>query len=366
MRALGLMSGTSLDGVDSAVIETDGETITHWGASGFRAYTPQERLILKAALSEGEFLTDRTARPKAVALAEEVVTQAHCEAIVQVCKNNSIALETLDVIGFHGQTILHKPQNRLTVQIGNGAALAKTFGCTVVHDFRADDVEAGGQGAPLVPVFHRALAQSLGLPLPCAFINVGGVANITFIASDGAMLACDTGPGNALIDDLVFARSGQPYDKDGALARAGTVQQSILDEALALPFFAQPLPKSLDRNAFANLNEKVAQLGLEDAAATLTAFTAHSLALCSRMLPVTPKVWVVAGGGAYNATLLHTLRALLPSPVHTAEEHGLRSDSLEAQAFAFLAVRAVQQKPLTFPGTTGIHTPLTGGKITCG
>ena len=276
-RALGLMSGTSMDGVDVALIETDGAGRVVFGPFASFAYSDEDRALLRAALADAAALTDRTARPGALAEAERLVTERHAEAVAAFLRAQSIRPETLDVIGFHGQTVLHKPDQRLTVQIGDGAALARACGVDVVFDMRAADVAAGGQGAPLVPVFHQALARAAGLAGPVVVANIGGVANITSLAPGRDPLAGDTGPGNALLDDLMLERTGVAIDRDGACAARGHVNDAALAALTAHAFFAAPLPKSLDRNAFSRA--AVAGLATEDAAATLTAFTAETYRL---------------------------------------------------------------------------------------
>lgn len=361
LTALGLMSGTSLDGIDVALIETDGERIAEFGPVGYRPYAQGERDLLRRALAAAPGLADRTARPGVLAEAEAMVTQAHAGAVEDFLDANRLDRRELAVIGFHGQTVLHRPEQRLTVQIGDGAALARLLGVPVAFDMRAADVAAGGQGAPLVPVFHRALVEDLKRPHPVAVLNVGGVANVTFI--DGPdLIACDTGPGNALIDDFMGARTGAACDRDGAAAARGRIDETWLAAALAHPFFAAPPPKSLDRNAFAGL--AAAALSLEDGAATLTAFTAAAVAAVVALLPRPPRSWIVAGGGARNPSLMRMLaERLAPAGVETAQAIGWSSDAVEAQAFAYLAVRAVNGLPITFPGTTGVSQPMTGGLV---
>lgn len=359
MRAIGLMSGTSMDGVDVALIDTDGERVTAFGPVSCRPYTEAERAVLRQALTEAVSMTDRTARPGVLAQAELVVTDAHVDAVEAFLSNHGIAPSSIDLIGFHGQTVLHRPQDRLTVQIGDGAALAKRLGMAVVHDMRAADVAAGGQGAPLVPVYHRALARSLGEAGPLLVVNIGGVSNITYIDGD-TLIACDTGPGNALLDDFMLGATGQAYDADGALAAQGRVDEEWVAQALQNPFFRVPPPKSLDRNHFAALS--VAGFAPADGAATLTAFTAASIASIVPLLAKAPRSVIVAGGGARNPILLAMLRArVAPAQVQDADSLGWSADAIEAQAFGFLAVRSARGLPLTFPGTTGVASPLSGG-----
>ncbi len=362
LRAIGLMSGTSLDGVDVALIRTDGERVAGFGPSGYRPYAESERAVLRQALAVATALSERTARPGVLADAEQVVTRAHAEAVGAFLRDNGLAAREIDIVGFHGQTVLHRPQRRLTVQIGGAAALAKTIGIPVMHDFRAADVAAGGQGAPLVPVYHRALARSLEREGPVVLVNIGGVANITYIDGAETLIACDTGPGNALLDDFMARVAGRPFDNEGRLAAQGKADEAWLSAALDHPFFAKPPPKSLDRNDFAAFAPQ--GLSPADGAATLTAFTAASIAAVAPLLPAMPRSWIVVGGGARNPTLLRMLRTRLsPASVETGDDHGWSSDAIEAQAFGYLAVRALKGLPLSYPATTGVPEPMPGGVL---
>ena len=365
-RAIGMMSGTSMDGVDVALIETDGEAHVVQGPSGFRPYVDSERALLRAALADAKGLTDAAQRPGILPQAEAFITCAHAEAVETFCRAQGVDLSGVDVIGFHGQTVLHRPERGLTVQIGDGAELAERLGRPVVFDLRSADVKAGGQGAPLVPVYHRALvaqarAAGPGLPEVVAVLNLGGVANATILSGDADPLACDTGPGNALIDDFVLSRTGAAYDEGGALAAAGHVDPAVLAGLLAHPFFEKSLPKSLDRNDFSS--ERVAALSDADGAATLTAFTAHALARLLPHLPERPAMWIACGGGARNLAMLEMIEAAVGAPVKPAEKFGWSSDAMEAQAFAYLAVRSSLGLPITFPGTTGVAVAMTGGRL---
>jgi anhydro-N-acetylmuramic acid kinase len=270
--------------------------------------------------------------------------------------------EDIDIVGFHGQTVLHRPEKRLTVQIGDAAALAKTIHIPVMHDFRAADVAAGGQGAPFVPVYHRALAQALEREGPIAVVNIGGVSNITYIDGSDTLIACDTGPGNALLDDHMFRTMNLPIDCEGRFAAQGRADEKWVARALELPFFSRRPPKSLDRNDFASL--KLGDMPPADGAATLTAFTAASIARIVPLLPKRPKDWIVCGGGARNHTLMRMLRErVAPANVQAAETLGWASDAIEAQAFGFLAARGLKGLPLSYPATTGVPMPMTGGII---
>jgi anhydro-N-acetylmuramic acid kinase len=361
LTALGLMSGTSLDGVDVALIETDGRRVNALGPSGYRPYTDTERGLLRQALYEAADLPDRAARPGCLREAERVVTSAHAEAVATFTAQHRMRFDDIDIVGFHGQTVLHRPDKKLTVQIGDALTLAKTICIPVMYDFRAADVEAGGQGAPFVPVYHRALAQSLEWEGPTVVVNIGGVANITYIDGD-TLIACDTGPGNALLDDHMFRRMNQRFDTEGRTAALGKVDAAWIARALEMPFFSLPPPKSLDRNDFAGL--KLGDIPPEDGAATLTAFTAAAIARVAPLLPKEPKNWIVAGGGARNLTMLRMLReCLAPATVRAADTLGWASDAIEAQAFGFLAARGLKGLPLSYPATTGVPFPMTGGMI---
>jgi len=358
------MSGTSQDGVDVALIDTDGETIARFGPTACRPYTQPERTLLRRATAAAATLTDRSARPRIVAEAEALVTGAHGEAVEAFLTANGIGAGEVAVIGFHGQTLLHRPDRRLTVQIGDGSALARRLGIPVVYDFRGADVAAGGQGAPLAPLFHRALVRQLGVEPPVAALNIGGVANITYVDGD-EVIACDTGPGNALIDDFLRLRTGRPLDTDGQMAARGRVDEAAIGRLLAHPFFAAPPPKSLDRNDFRGwAGGTLEARSVADGAATLTAFTAAAVARVLPHLPRAPRTWIVSGGGARNPTLLRMLsERLAPARVESAHDVGWSVDSLEAQAFAYLAVRSLRGLPISLPTTTGAPRPLTGGVL---
>jgi anhydro-N-acetylmuramic acid kinase len=365
--AIGLMSGTSYDGVDVALIETDGEEIGRLGPTGYRPYSARERDVLRRAIAVAANLTRPTDRPKLLVEAEELVTDMHAEAVEAFLAANGMPPSAVAVVGFHGQTVVHRPDRGMSVQLGNGPVLAARLGIPVVYDFRAADIAAGGQGAPVVPVFHRAMVRLLKRAHPVAVLNVGGVANLTFIDGAADLIAFDTGPGNALIDDFVRLRTGQPQDDEGRTAAAGKVDEAAVARVLAHPFFAKRPPKSLDRNAFRQWvaeEGRLTAMGMEDGAATLTAITAAAVAHATTLLPRAPTSWIVAGGGTRNPTLMRMLaERLAPTPVTTAGAVGWSADALEAQAFAFLAVRALKGLPLTFPTTTGVSRPLPGGVL---
>ena len=358
LRAVGLMSGTSLDGIDAALLTSDGERVEAFGAARTTSYPEAFRGRLRRFLGR-----EPTADADDLATIEEL-TDRHAEAVRLLLTEANLAPGDIDLVGFHGQTVLHRPDQRRTVQIGCGRRLAETLGIPVVGDFRSADVQAGGEGAPLVPLYHAALAQDL--PRPLAVLNIGGVANITWIGEQGnspSVLAFDTGPGNALLDDFVSARTGQPCDVGGALAAAGRVDGARVMAWLRHPWFRRPPPKSLDRDDFRFVLDAVADLSPADGAATLTAFTARAVTLALLALPDAPRRWLVSGGGRHNNALMRMLGDQLGAPVEPVEKAGWRGDVLEAEAFAFLAVRAVRGLPLTLPTTTGVAHPLTGGTL---
>lgn len=358
MRAIGLMSGTSMDGVDLALVETDGDASVTLGPTAFTPYPGALRRLLKRANEVALGLDDRTARPAPLAEAEAWVTRAQTEAVAAFVAGLD---SRPDVVGFHGQTVMHAPERGMTIQLGDGAAMARGLGLPVVYDLRAADVAAGGEGAPLVPVFHRALVLQAGLPLPAAVLNIGGVANVTYVGPDGDIVAFDTGPGNALLDDLMEARHDQLMDEGGLRAAAGTADEAVLRAYLADPYFDRPAPKSLDRSQFDRT--LVDHLSTEDAAATLVAVTAGAVARGLAMLESAPKSLTIGGGGARNPTLMAALERATGLVPESADVFGWSAAFLEAQAFGYLAVRSLKGLPITFPKTTGVPAPITGGVL---
>jgi anhydro-N-acetylmuramic acid kinase len=357
---LGLMSGTSLDGVDAALVETDGERVARAGAALTLPYDAGLRTRLRALLDRAEMLARDDAE---LAAAERALTDRHAEAVAALLDSAGASARDIVGIGFHGQTILHRPARRLTWQIGDATRLARATSIPVVHDFRSADVAAGGQGAPLAPLWHAALAG--GLERPVAVLNLGGVGNVTWIGADGAVIACDTGPGNGPLDDWVAARAGVPYDDGGRIAAAGTVAVGVLARLMAHPFFSAPPPKSLDRLDFAAAiaSSGLASLPVADGAATLAAFTAAAVAALRTHLPAPPRRWLVAGGGRRNRAIMTALAAALGVAVDPVEAIGWDGDALEAQAFAYLAARSMRRLPLSLPTTTGVPEPMPGGRL---
>ena len=356
VTALGMMSGTSLDGIDVALLRTNGENLVERGPSKTFPYDASQQSLLRQALADATGLDERNARPGVLADAESRLTCWHSAAAREFLRENNLYYGDISVAGFHGQTVLHRPEKNLTVQLGDGVALAKALGIPVAYDMRAADVAAGGQGAPLVPAYHRALAKVL----PCVFVNVGGVANVTYVGADGELLAFDTGPGNALLNDWMEKHRDVGFDDGGKTALSGKVSVAHVEHAMTHSFFGQRPPKSLDRNDFAKLD--FSSLGFEDGAATLARFTVEAIAASQRWFPTKPVQWVICGGGRHNQAIMQGLRAKLPGVV-SAEDVSLNGDSIEAEAWAYLAVRSLYGLPLTYPGTTGVARPLTGGVL---
>ena len=354
------MSGTSLDGVDAALLETDGEVIVRPGPALGLAYSSELRAVLRQAI---DVARDKGAAALGLDIirdAERRLTAAHSEVVLRLLRDAGLAAGDISYLGFHGQTILHRPTERLTLQIGDGAALARDTGINVVNDFRTNDVLAGGQGAPLVPLYHQALVRAQRFSGPIAVVNIGGVANVTFVGSDGYLLAFDTGPGNAAIDDWAMKHLGVPVDRDGALARQGRSRDDIVRELLRHPYFDKLPPKSLDRLDFTF--DAVEGLSPADGAATLTEFTAASLARALEHLPSSPEKWIICGGGRHNPALMAALAERLEG-VASADDLGWRGDYLEAEAFAYLAMRSVKKLPLSLPTTTGVPRAMSGGRL---
>ncbi|MEM9732658.1 MAG: anhydro-N-acetylmuramic acid kinase [Pseudomonadota bacterium] len=360
LTAIGLMSGTSMDGIDVALVETDGDGIFHFGPTMAMAYPPAFKGRLERGLLDAQAIKERTDRPGDLVALEQALTDFHAQVVNRFLTENGLAVHSIDLLGFHGQTVLHRPNEGVTIQLGDGQALADATGITTVYDMRAADMEAGGQGAPLIPVFHRALAGSLKNTGPTCFVNIGGISNITYVDGE-TLIAFDTGPGNALIDQWVAQKAGIPFDSGGTIASEGRVLASVVNRYLAAPFFDESGPKSLDRNDFPPLESGSAELA--DGARSLARLTAEAIAKSLDQLPTAPARWIISGGGRLNVTIMGDLAEILDgAEVQTAEAAGFDGDMMEAQAFAYLAVRARRSLSLTFPTTTGCRGAVTGGK----
>lgn len=348
--AIGLMSGPSLDGIDAALLCSDGQSVAETGLAITTPYDEMFRAGLRGLLGGEGHVTE----------IERDLTLRHAQVVETLLAKSGLERSEIAVVGFHGHTIQHEPEKGCTRQIGDGALLASEVGIDVVADFRSRDVAEGGEGAPFAPLYHAAL--STGLERPLAVLNLGGFGNVTWIGrEDGEVLAFDTGPGNALINDWVAARAGLAYDRGGALAATGQIAEDALANLMADGYFDRPPPKSLDRDAFDMA--PVSGLSREDGAATLTAFTAAAVAAGAAHFPEPILRYLVTGGGRHNATLMAMLADRLEAPVEPVEAVGWDGDALEAQAFAYLALRAIDGLPLSLPSTTGVKQPTTGGVL---
>ncbi len=351
-----------MDGIDAAILRTDGAGVVEPVASLTIPYAPAFRAELQGVLGGGGPV-ERVA---------EALTRHHADAVAAVLTAATLSSGEIDVIGFHGHTILHQPEQRRTWQIGDGALLASLTGIDVVADFRGADVAAGGEGAPLAPIYHGAICHDAisQADWPVCVLNIGGVANLTWIGAGASveagtvfdhLLAFDTGPGNALIDDWVATHCAVPFDRDGAIAAGGTVDAGCLKKLLAHAYFDRHPPKSLDRDDFTIAT--VEGLSPADGAATLVAFTVAAIKRAGAHLPAPPARWIVTGGGRHNGFLMAQLSAGLEAPVVSTEQIGWDGDAIEAQAFAYMAVRSLRGLPLSGPTTTGAPAPLCGGLL---
>lgn len=372
--ALGLMSGTSMDGVDAAMLLTDGETISEFGYSAFSPYSEGDAPALQAVAADWQKYRPPTGDvlKAELAQAEADVARSHANAIVNATTGPAHWHDPVmpQVVGFHGQTVAHAPDEGWTWQLGDGDALSRILNRPVVWDFRTEDVGAGGEGAPLAPFYHFALAKHIGAAEPLAFLNIGGVANLTWVdpmrdtpEEDGALLAFDTGPGNAMVNDWMKSQTGAAYDANGVAAAGGLVHGDRLVSNSGSDYLSRPGPKSLDRNDFHGVLRTMEGLSVDDGAATLTAFTADCVAASVAHMPSAPARWLVCGGGRLNKTMMAMLSERLEAPVEPVEAVGLDGDMLEAQAFAYLAVRVLRGLPTSAPSTTGCKVPICGGRI---
>jgi len=346
---VGTISGTSADGIDLAEIETDGRSVARFGPAATADYAYETRAAVLEAIARGP--ADRSGWPEIARL----VTRDHADALRAFIAEHGLAA---DLVVFHGQTVWHDPQHGETVQLGDPQALADDLGIPVVGDLRLADMAAGGEGAPLVPVYHQAL--SLDLPQPLCFLNIGGVSNLTYV-DRSTLIAFDIGPGNALLDDWIRRHQAGDHDRNGGISAKGRVDRAWLEKALTHPFFGRPGPKSLDRNAFAL--DLAAETSLQDGAATLAAFTAAAVAKSVSLLPSDPKLWIVCGGGRLNPTLMRELNERLAGEVVPSDRYDIDGDALEAQAMAFLGARLKAGLPTSYPETTGAREPVVGGRL---
>ncbi|WP_291664621.1 MULTISPECIES: anhydro-N-acetylmuramic acid kinase [unclassified Bosea (in: a-proteobacteria)] len=355
LTAIGVISGTSMDAIDVSLVTSDGRDRLAFGAGASYPYRDQTRRALQAVIADAE-----RAASEPLAELEAAVTADHLAAIRSYADDQGLDFGAVDLVGLHGQTIYHRPERRFTRQLMNGQAVADALGIPTVDRFRDADVAAGGEGAPFAPLYHRALAQELEQPV--MVLNLGGVGNITYVDGD-TVIAFDTGPASAILDDFMQRRLGRPYDADGALATSGRVHDELVAGFMANPYFDRPAPKALDRNDFHRRARVVEPLSDADGAATLAAFTVESIVAALRHVPKRPRRWLVGGGGRLNRHFMARLGERLGVPVEPVETVGWNGDALEAQIFAYFAIRSLRNLPLSLPSTTGVPRPLTGGRL---
>ncbi|MDM8344020.1 anhydro-N-acetylmuramic acid kinase [Pseudochrobactrum sp. sp1633] len=365
-RAIGLMSGTSMDGIDLALIATDGEQVVERIASGSMTYSDAFRARLKQGLVDARALQQRDERIGILEKLEHDLTLLHAVAVQDFLFANGLSANDVDVIGFHGQTVLHRPDDALTVQIGDGALLAQETGIDVVYDMRAEDMRHNGQGAPLIPAYHAALAHNLEQQpdMPVVFVNIGGISNLTYVDETGRLAAFDSGPGNMLIDQWMELHGQGSFDAGGALALNGKTDAVLTAHYLSNAFFTGNQRRSLDRGDFAVPEKGV--VSVQDGARTLAYVAAASILQSAAHLPQKPRSYVVSGGGRKNAAIMAELSELAQAEgavVIDADSAGLDGDSMEAEAWGYLAVRSLKDLPLTYPSTTGCDTPVSGGVL---
>ncbi|MFT4181262.1 MAG: anhydro-N-acetylmuramic acid kinase [Rhizobium sp.] len=364
--AVGLMTGTVLDGnIDVALIKTDGERIAEFGPYELAPYPDWIRRLLEETLTQARAWNFDGPEPAIFAEAQEALTRTQSAAVKALVEASGMTMADIGVVGFHGQTVLHRaPQKGRsgdTRQLGDGELMHSILGTKVAYDFRTADVRAGGQGAPLAAAYHTALLHGAGTGGDTAILNLGGVANITWSDGEGNFVAFDTGPANAPLNDFVKSHGLGDMDRDGALGKAGRVDEARLAKLLEHPYLTAPYPKSLDRFDFgASMAEG---LSPEDGAATLSAFTASAVGKALDLLPRRPTKLVVSGGGRRNPTIMSMLRTRAGAEPIFAETLGWRGDAVEAECFAFLAVRVLRGLPISFPGTTGVPAPMCGGRL---
>lgn len=355
LTAIGVISGTSMDGIDVSLVTSDGHDAVSFGAGASYPYRDETRQALQAVIADAE-----RASSEPLAELEAAVTADHLAAVERFIADQGLDPAAIDLVGLHGQTVYHRPERRFTRQLIDGQAVADALGIATIDRFRHADVAAGGEGAPFAPLYHRALAQ--GLEPPVMVLNLGGVGNVTYIDGE-TVIAFDTGPASAILDDFVSRRLGRPFDEDGALAAGGRVHDDLVAGFMANPYFDRPAPKSLDRNDFHRRAQVVEPLSDADGAATLAAFTVESLVAALRHVPRAPRRWLVGGGGRLNRHIMDRLAGRLGVPVEPVEAAGWDGDALEAQLFAYLAIRSLKGLPLSLPSTTGVPEPMPGGRL---
>jgi anhydro-N-acetylmuramic acid kinase len=358
ISALGLMSGTSMDGIDGSIISSDGTNIKEYKISNYTEYsTTTTTLLFKAFNNISNFMKDTDSKKEL----SYRVTIDHALAAEKLINKSNILPQ---IVGFHGQTIYHNPQKKITLQLGEGALLSKLLKTNVVSNFRDNDMLNGGEGAPLAPIYHKLLIENFNITLPACIVNIGGIANVTYF--DGSeLIGFDVGPGNGLMDSFINKKLRKKFDYNGITASQGKIDKSLIRQFCNYKFFSKPYPKSLDRNDFRDIQSVLdkSKISTENALATLVELTVKSIYISIKQLPYFPKNIIIVGGGAKNKFLLKRLENSFGKILKVSDKVGFISTNVEAEMIAYLAVRRLNSLPITFPKTTGVPKPLIGGVI---
>jgi anhydro-N-acetylmuramic acid kinase len=361
ITTIGLMSGTSSDGIDASIIKSDGENEVHFIGNFFLAYEENVKIKIRSLKEKINLISDLNKNKLEIATLEREITLLHAKTVDLITKKNKIDKSKIDLIGFHGHTIFHNFAEKKTIQIGDGKLLAQLTNSNVVNNFRENDINNGGQGAPLVPIFHKLLQNKLDLKKPILIVNIGGISNVTYIGQEKEIVSLDTGPGNCLIDKILQLKSKnkKQFDKNGAIAFSGSIDKNILESYLNDPYYDSLPPKSLDINDFSI--SPLRSLSLEDSVSTLSELTALTIVNSLSFFSVKPKKIILCGGGRKNKYIFERIKQLSNIPTNNIDEYNINGDFIESQAFAYLAIRSFLKKHISFPETTGVSRPSTGG-----
>jgi anhydro-N-acetylmuramic acid kinase len=364
ITSIGLMSGTSCDGIDASLIKSDGENEVHFKGNQFLPYDEKIKLKIRNLKEKINSIIDLEKNQLEINSLEKEITLLHAKIVNLIIEKHEIDKSKISLIGFHGHTIFHSFKEKKTKQIGDARLLSQLNSLNVVNNFRENDINNGGQGAPLVPVFHKLLQVKLKLKIPLLFVNIGGISNLTYLGKEKEIVSLDTGPGNFLIDKILQLKSKNKihFDKDGTIAYTGRVNKNILNGYLNDPYYESLPPKSLDVNDF-NLSS-VRSLSLEDSVATLSELTSVTIVNALNFFNTKPKEIILCGGCRKNKYIFERVKKLSKILTNNIDEYKVNGDFIESQAFAYLAIRSFLKKSISFPGTTGVERPTTGGDFT--
>ncbi|MFL2891049.1 MAG: anhydro-N-acetylmuramic acid kinase [Candidatus Pelagibacterales bacterium] len=354
--AIGAMSGTSADGIDISLIRTDGLNYFRQIESTSISF---DSFLKKEILSFSREFQNKKNHFKLLAI-EEMITEKYIFAIKKILAKSNFKSSRISVLGLHGQTVFHDPKNKISLQLINASKIAKYFNIRTISDFRENDISKGGEGAPLVPVFHKLLMKYLNVSLPSIFINIGGISNITYLSKKNELIAFDSGPGMCLLDDYVELNSNKKYDEDGKYSSRGKINNKILKKVMCDKYFKLKYPKSIDRNYFTLIDFK--NLDFCDACATISMFTVKSIISGINKINKKYESIYIMGGGSKNLFIQKELSKIIQKDVKSINTKGIKDLYIESQAFAYLAVRSISNLPISYPKTTGVKKPIAGGK----